>query len=199
MEGNSKTPDSINMDDGYSDAASKSSKSIRIPAKKNGTNHQVTLSVAFFLTTKKKSPPNALEAKRIPSASCVGVKPHIPQKVSKNLQTYIGKLEKYIQYIEMHFFNIHRDLCKAKDEFNEVLKIKTKSINQFHQLTEATSDLGTSKIELTSAKDKRDEYKAEVKELKGLLKDEQKKRKRLEEQFNISSQPTLEPMQVTMQ
>ena len=64
MEGDSKTPDSINMDDGYSDASSKASKSTRIPAKKNGTN-QVTLSVASSLTTKKKSPPNALEAKRI--------------------------------------------------------------------------------------------------------------------------------------
>jgi hypothetical protein len=65
MEGDSKTPDSINKNDGYSDAASKSSKSTRIPVKKN------TLSVATSLTTKKKSHPNALEAKRIPSLLAV--------------------------------------------------------------------------------------------------------------------------------
>jgi hypothetical protein len=38
-----------------------------------------------------------------------------------------------------------------------------------------------------------------LKELKGLLTDEQKKTKQLEEQVNTSSQPTQEPMQVTMQ
>jgi hypothetical protein len=70
MEDDSKTPDSINKDDGYSDVASKSSKATRIPVKK-GSN-QVTLSVAPSLsTTKKNLPPNALKAKRIPSASCV--------------------------------------------------------------------------------------------------------------------------------
>ena len=180
MEGDSKTPDSINMDDGYSDASSKASKSTRIPAKKNGTN-QLTLSVSSSLTTMKKSSSTALEAKRIPSASCVGVKTHIPQKTSKNLQIYMGKLEKYVQYIEMHYSNIHKDLCEACDEYNEVLKMKTKSINQFHQLTErankATSTLAVTKIEYASAKDKQDKYKAEVKELTGQLKDEQKKRK----------------------
>jgi hypothetical protein len=60
MERDSKTPVSVNKDDGYSDAASKSFKSTRIPVKKNGSN-QVTPSVASSLTTRKKSPPNALE------------------------------------------------------------------------------------------------------------------------------------------
>ena len=131
-----------------------------------------------------------------------GINPHIPQKASKNLLLYIGKLGKYINYLEKSYGNCHRTLCDTNDEFNEILKLKTKSINQFQQLTErsnkATSDLGITKVELAAAKEKREEYKREAKSLKAQLVQE-KKTKKLEERVTTSLQPIHEPIQVTLQ
>jgi chromosome segregation ATPase len=123
--------------------------------------------------------------------------------MSKNLQCYMGKLEKYIAYLERNYAEVYGDLCDTNDEYNEILKLKTKSINQFQQLTErsnkANSTLGITKMELARAKEKRNEHKSEVKELKGQLGHEKKKTKQLEAQVTTSSQPTQDPVQVTMQ
>jgi hypothetical protein len=114
MEGaDSETPDYA---DGCSDAAS-SPDSTKISRKKKDSN-QVVLSVASGITTKKKSPPNALDPKSYPLASPAGKKPHIPQKTSKNLLTYIKKQENYIEYLERSYFKSHHALCDTNVKIN---------------------------------------------------------------------------------
>jgi hypothetical protein len=202
MEGESEAPDSMNEDDGCSDAASTPSRSIQRSRKKNKSN-QVILSVAPSLTTKRKAPPKATDPQNIPPSCKVGNPPHVAQKTPKNVLKYIDKHKNYKDYIDKQYMILHREHCKTIDEFNETMKVKTKSINQFQQVTDrsnkASSDLSIAKIELTSAKQKLAEYKKEAKELNSQILREKKKTKQLEERVNTSVQPIQEPMQVTLQ
>jgi hypothetical protein len=205
VEGESEAPDSTNEDDGSSDAASTPSRSTerRRKKNKNGSTNQVIFTVAPSHTTKRKSPPNATNPKNIPSSCLVGNPPHVAVKTPKNLLTYMDKHKKYKDYIDRQYMILHREHCQTIDEFNESMKLKTKSINQFQQVTErsnkASSDLGIAKVELSNAKQKLAEYKKEAKELNSQLVREKKKTKQLEERVNTSSQPIQEPMQVTLQ
>jgi hypothetical protein len=189
--------------DGFSDAPS-SPESRQMPRKKKEkASNQMVLSVASGITTKKKAPPNALDPKSIPPASRAGKKPHVPQKTSKNLLTYIEKQENYIEYLEKSYFKSHHDHCDTNIEFNEMLKLKTKNINQFTQLTERINktslSLSVTRVELTAVKERRDEFQRECKESKRLLVLEKKQTKALKEQVNASSQPIQESAQVTLQ